>query len=81
MIPAVGRIHASTATTTSGDCDRGGRGADPTQVEALQRVDVADHPAHEIAAPEALELGGGKRLDPRIEACPDLAERPQRQIV
>ena len=61
--------------------DRGGRRPDAPQVEALQRVDVADHPADEIAAPEALELRGRERLDPLVEPRSDVPERAQSKIV
>ena len=56
--------------TTIADDDRSSRRADAPQVEALQRIDVADHPAHEIAAAEALELSRRERLDALVEAGP-----------
>ncbi len=51
------------------------------QVEPLQSVDVADHPADEVAAAEALELRRRERLDAGVEPRPDAAERPERQIM
>ena len=56
------------------DDERSGRRADTAQVEPLQRVDVADHAAHEIAAAEPLELGRRERLDARVEPGPDASE-------
>ena len=61
--------------------DRSGRRPDAPQVEALKRVDVADHSADEISATEALELRGRERLDALVEPGADVAERAQCQIV
>ena len=47
----------------------------------MQRVDVADHPPEQLAAPVGRELGRRERLDPRVEAGADPAERPQREVV
>ena len=68
--PAAGRRTA--VATTHGDRDRRARDErrpEPAQVEALERVDVADHAAEEVAAPVALELGRRERLDPLVEAA------------
>ena len=58
------------------DRERHERRREPTDVQPLERVDVADHPAQELAAPVALELGGSERLDPLVEARADPAQRP-----
>ena len=50
------------------DDDRDERRPDPAEVEPLQRVDVADHAADEVAAPEVGELRRRERLDARVEA-------------
>ena len=56
-------------------------GPDASEVQALEGVDVADHPCQQVALPEALELGRGERLDPLVEAGADAAEGAERQVV
>ena len=70
--------------------DADGRGADgerderrpeAAEVEALQRLDVPDHPLEQVAAPVALELRGRERLEARVEARADPAQRAEREVV
>ena len=56
-------------------------GSDAAQVEPLERVDVADHPADEVTAAKRLELRGRERLDPPVERRADPPESPQREVV
>ena len=63
------------------DHERDDRRPEPAHVEPLERVDVADHAREEIAPPVALELPGGERLDPLVDARPDPAEAAQREVV
>ncbi len=63
------------------DGERDERRPDPAQVEPLQRIDVADHAADEVAAPEVVELRRCERLDARVETAADAPERAQREIV
>ena len=68
------------------DADRSGgerdeRRPEPAEIEPLQRVDVSDHPGHEVAAAESLQAGRRERFDARVEAGANLSERAQREIV
>ena len=65
------------------DADQRGGGWWPCspQVEALQCVDVAHHPADEVAVAVGLELCRGKRLDPRVEPRSNATERAQGEVV
>ncbi len=49
-------------------------GPDAAQVEPLERVDVADHAADEVAAAKRLELRGRERLDALVERRADPPE-------
>ena len=70
-----------TATQAVPTSERDDRRPEPAHVEPLERVDVADHAREEIAPPVALELPGGERLDPLVDARPDPAEAAQREVV
>ena len=61
------------------ECDE--RRPDSAEVEALQGVDVSDHPGEEVAPPVALQLGRREWLDACVEARADPAERPQGEVV
>ena len=65
--PAAGSIDGGDPDADGADDERDERRAEAAEVEALQRVDVADHPAEQIAAAETLELRRRERLDPRVE--------------
>ena len=73
--------HGRRDDAQHGHCEAAQRRAQPAHVEPVQPVDVADHAGDQVAAAEAVQLAGGERLDPREEARPDRAQRPQRQIV
>jgi hypothetical protein len=60
----------------STDDQRDERRPEPAYVETLERIDVANEPAEQLAAPEALELGRSQRLDPLVDARADPAETP-----
>ena len=61
--------------------DRDERRPDPAEVEPLQRIDVADHAADEVAPAEVGEPRRRERLDARVEATADPPERAQGEIV
>ena len=61
--------------TRDRDDERDDRRHEPAEVQPLERVDVADHAAHEIAAPESVELRGRERLDALVDRRSDPAER------
>ena len=67
----------STPDARRADRERDERRPEPAEVEALERVDVADHSAEELAAPVALELAGRERLDALVEARADPAQSPR----
>ena len=67
-------LAAPTAIATSG-------GPEPSQIEALQRVDVTDHAGEQISASVALELRRREGLDALEEACPCLSERTEGDVV
>ena len=71
----------STPTQTAPVDDGDERRAEPAEVEALQGVDVADHPVEQLAVPVALELRGRERLDALVEARAHARQRAQREIV
>ena len=81
ITPAAGSITAAAMTHSDGHREAAQRRAQPAHVEAVQPVDVADHAGDQVAPAKAVQLAGGERLDPREEARPDRAQRPQRQIV
>ncbi len=58
-----------------------GRWSEPAKVEALQRVDVADHAAHEISAAIRLEPSRGERLDPLEEPNANTSEHAKGEVV
>ena len=53
----------------------------PADGEALQGIDVADHPRQQVPAPERAELGRSERLDPLVDTRPQRADRAERQVV
>ena len=57
------------------------RRREPSDVQPLERVDVADHSAEELASPVALELAGSERLDPLVEARADPAQSPECDVM
>ena len=68
------------------DRDRAGRDGDErrgeaAQVQALERVDVADHPADEIASPVGLEPRRRERLDALVEADAQAGEDAEGEVV
>ena len=65
----------------SADDEPGDRRADPADREALQGIDVADHPRQQVPAPEGAELGRSERLDPLVDTRPQRADRAERQVV
>ena len=56
--------------------DRDEHRADASEVQALQGIHVTDHPRHEIALTESLELSRSERLDSLVEPGADTPERP-----
>ena len=68
------------------DGDRAGnegddRWAEPTQIEALERIDVADHATHEVAPAVLAQFRGSERLDPLVEAHADARKDTEREVV
>ncbi len=68
------------------DSDRAGRDRDERrseapQVQALERVHVADHPADEIASPIRLEPCRRERLDALVEANAQAGEDAKGEVV
>ena len=81
MAPASGSTAAATPMLAAPSGDRDERRTEPSQVEALERVDVTDHAGEEISASVALELCRRERLDALEEARPCLSERAQGDVV
>ena len=61
--------------------DRDERRGEAAQIQALERINVADHPADEIALPVRLESCWCERLDPLVEADPHAGEDAKGQVV
>ena len=57
------------------------RRSQPPQIQGLQRIDVADHATHEIAAPVRLEPTGRERLDALVEAHAKTCQDAEGEIV
>ena len=57
------------------------RRGDAAQVDPLERVDITDHPADEVAAAKCVELGRRQRLDALVDGGADPPERAQREVV
>ena len=47
--------------------DRDDRRAEPSQIEALEGIDVADHTTHEVSPAVLAQAGGRERLDSLVE--------------
>ena len=60
---------------------RDGRRAERAQVQALERVDVGDEAAQEVARAEAGKPGGHQRLEPGEEPDAERRQRAQRGVV
>jgi hypothetical protein len=63
------------------DDERDERRGDPAQVQALQRIDVADEARHQVTTPERVQLPRGERLHAPIHGCAYAAERAEGEIV
>ena len=72
---------AATSDARRAHHERDERRRKPTQVEALERIDVTDHAAHEVAAPETGELSRCKRLDTREELDANPPEGAEGEVV
>ena len=81
MTAAAGRNAAVRPTQAAPTTSATTRWREAAHVETLERVDVADHPAEQLAAPVALELAGRERLDALVEARAGPAQRPERDVV
>ena len=81
MAPAFGEHGGGDSDARGTDGDRDERRTEPSQVEALQRVDVTDHAGQQISASVALELRRREGLDALEEACPCLPERTEGDVV
>jgi hypothetical protein len=69
----------SDAHRSDRECDEGRHQA--AQIEALERVDVSDHPPEQLAAAIPLELRGRKGLDALEEACADSPQGAESVVV
>ena len=80
--PAAGQhpphdARRSTAPTSDGH----GEGRDDPEHQVLERVDVVDHPGHQVAAAERGQAGRRQPLEALVDADPQVGEQPERRIV